>query len=228
MKVVAIVPAAGKGLRFPTVGRKKQFLEVGGVPIIIHTLRAVQASALIDGIILVVPAEDRPWLEGELSFYRLQKVTRIVNGGEHRQDSVWAGIKMADEDADILVIHDGVRPLVSTSLIEDTVRAAAENGAALAALPVTDTVKLCNLYGEVVRTLPRQEVYLAQTPQAFRRDIIISAFNAAYGEGFCGTDEASLVERLGVPVRIVPGSYRNVKVTTPEDLPYVQFLMSRS
>ncbi|HOJ51524.1 MAG TPA: 2-C-methyl-D-erythritol 4-phosphate cytidylyltransferase [Syntrophales bacterium] len=226
MKTVAIIPAGGKGLRFSPRGEKKQFVEVGGAPLIVHTLRAVQASPLVDGIILVVPEEDREWLTERLASYGVEKVKSIVPGGAHRQDSVWAGIRVADEDADILMIHDGARPLITTDIIGNIVMAAAERGAAITAVPVTDTVKLCRPNNWVIRTLPRSEVYLAQTPQAFRRKIIVSAYEAAYGEGFYGTDDASLVERMGVPVYVVAGSYRNVKVTTWQDLPYLRFLMS--
>ncbi|MCX7982582.1 MAG: 2-C-methyl-D-erythritol 4-phosphate cytidylyltransferase [Syntrophales bacterium] len=228
MKTVAIVPAGGKGRRFLTTGRKKQFLELAGVPIIIHTLWALQSADVIDSMVLVVPEEDRDWFGKEIPRYGVDKVKVIVPGGEHRQDSVWAGILATDEDADILLVHDGVRPLVEERLIENTVRAAREYGAALAALSVTDTVKLCNPDGWVINTLPRDNIFLAQTPQAFRRDIIVSAFEAAYRERFYGTDESSLVERLGWPVHIVPGSHLNIKITWPEDLTLAQFLMRRT
>lgn len=227
MKTVAIVPAGGKGQRFSSAGKKKQFLEVEGTPVVVLTLRALQASSSVDNMVVVVPTEDYDWFGGELPRYGIAKIKSIVPGGEHRQDSVWAGIRAADPDADILMIHDGVRPLVDATLIEETVRAANEYGAALTAIPVADTVKLVDPEGQVARTLRREEIFFSQTPQAFRREIIVEAFEVAYREGFYGTDEASLVERLGVPVKVVPGSYRNFKITTAEDLEYLKFIMAR-
>jgi 2-C-methyl-D-erythritol 4-phosphate cytidylyltransferase len=222
MKTVTIIPAGGRGLRFSCEGMKKQYLKVWGIPILIHTLRPFDLLPLIDHIILVVPPEDMAGVSDLLAEHKVKKVKYLVPGGAHRQESVWSGIKVLEEDVDIVVVHDAVRPLIEASLIEATITRAKEEGAAIVAVPAIDTVKLCDQEMTVVRTLSREEIYLAQTPQAFRRDLIVSAYEAAFRGGYYGTDDASLVERL------VPGARTNIKVTTPEDLKWCEILMRRA
>ena len=152
--------------------------------------------------------------------FGFKKVLRLVPGGKERQDSVYNALKVLhrQNDWDLILVHDGVRPFVTVEEVRRVIRAAAEHGAAILALPAQDTVKKVNRQGMIHKTLNRQDIWLAQTPQAFHADIIWRAFVEAYGRDFYGTDEASLLEALGVPVMVIPGSPFNIKVTTPEDL----------
>ncbi len=227
MKTTVVVPAGGKGRRFTSEGRKKQFASLGNVPVFIHTLMSLHHCPRVDDVILVVPAEDQRDVVALLPAYDLGKVSRVIAGGDKRQDSVWEGIKVIGTEVDVIVIHDAVRPFVTPSLLEETVSVAANVGAAIAAIPATDTVKLSRISHRVTCTLPRDEIYLAQTPQAFKRDVIVSAYMAAYRDGYYGTDDASLVERMGGEVAIVPGSPRNIKITTVEDLQLLEYFMTR-
>jgi 2-C-methyl-D-erythritol 4-phosphate cytidylyltransferase len=211
--VSAIVVAAGSGSR---MGRAvpKQFLKLGGIPILVHTLRTLGRVSEIREIILAVPAGEKDRCRDMIRRYRLRRVAQVIEGGLRRQDSVRAGLRWVSSDPDLVLIHDGVRPLVTPSQIRDTIRAAARWGAATLAVPVQDTVKSAR-DGHIRGTLSREELYLAQTPQVFKRDWIIEAhrrFRRA------ATDDAALVERLGRTVRVVAGSPRNLKITTPHDL----------
>lgn len=222
-KTVAIVPSAGMGRRMGTV--KKTAIPISGVPVLAHTLRAFEEAATVDSVVLVVPAEDIDRCREEVvSPYGLKKVTRIVAGGEERQHSVANGIRAAGRDWDIIVVHDGARPLVTPEIIDATVEEAARFGAALAAVPVKDTIKVVS-EGAVKKTLPREELWSVQTPQAFSLEILEAAHEKAAEDGFLGTDESSLAERLGVQVRIIMGSYENIKITTVEDITIAECIL---
>jgi len=149
-----------------------------------------------------------------------------VTGGAERRDSVWNGLKHLPGDCEWVLIHDGVRPFVSLKLLEDTWAAAADTGASIAAVPAVDTVKRVAC-GHVVETLPREEIHLVQTPQVFRKDILMEAYSKAEDHSWTGTDDASFVERLGVAVAVVPGEWSNIKVTTPQDLEWGEWFMKR-
>jgi 2-C-methyl-D-erythritol 4-phosphate cytidylyltransferase len=155
-----------------------------------------------------------------ISRYGFKKVLRLVPGGKERQDSVYNGLKVLhrQNDWDLILVHDGVRPFVTPDEVRRVLQAAGEHGAAILALPAQDTVKKVNRAGQIQKTLNRQDIWLAQTPQAFHASLIWRAFVEAFSREFYGTDEASLLEAMGVPVRVVPGSPFNIKVTTPEDL----------
>jgi 2-C-methyl-D-erythritol 4-phosphate cytidylyltransferase len=150
--------------------------------------------------------------------YKLKKVSQIIPGGKRRQDSVKNGMDALPKDEDIVVIHDGVRPFVTKNMIEDSIHAAVRYGAVIVAMPVKDTIKMSNPDGTVLKTLDRESLWQIQTPQTFQAKVIKEAYHRATEDGFAGTDDASLVERLGVKVHILPGSYTNIKITTPEDL----------
>jgi 2-C-methyl-D-erythritol 4-phosphate cytidylyltransferase len=218
MKADAVIVSAGKGLRFME-GKKKQFHFLAGKPILVHTLDKFETCPLIRSILLVVGQEDMDYCLKEIvEKYRFQKVSQIVPGGKRRQESVKNGIDALPKDADMVAIHDGVRPFVTKAMIEDTIHSAARYGAVVLAMPVKDTIKVSNPDGTVLKTLDRESLWQIQTPQTFRVSVIKEAYYRAAEDGFVGTDDASLVERLGVKVHILPGSYTNIKITTPEDL----------
>jgi 2-C-methyl-D-erythritol 4-phosphate cytidylyltransferase len=217
MKADAVIVSAGKGLRFME-GKKKQFTFLEGRPILAHTLEKFETCPLIRSVRLVVGQEDMDYcLEEIVEKYRFQKVSKIVPGGKWRQESVKNGIDALPKDTDIVPIHDGVRPLITQAMIEDSIHAAVRFGAVVLATPVKETIKMSNPDGTVLKTLDRESLWQIQTPQTFQINVIREAHNQAIADGFVGTDDASLVERLGVKVHILPGSHTNIKITTPED-----------
>lgn len=216
MKVSAIIPAAGQGVR---LGGKvpKQFLVLNGKPILAHTLEVFEKSGLVDSIILVVPAKDidrtrSQWLN------KPPIVKKVVEGGEKRQDSVFNGFMALAPDTEIVLVHDGVRPFLTATMIRETIAAAIEHGAAITAIPVNDTIKQADDSGFVERTLEREKLWRVQTPQAFRYKLIKEAFEKANANSFYGTDEGSLIEYIQRPVKIISGSELNIKITRQEDL----------
>lgn len=218
MKTIAIIPAGGAGKRMGGCV-PKQYLSLAGIPILVHTLRVFQSSSLIDEILLVVPEGDIPDVRRDLvQRYRISKVCLVLPGGRERQDSVKNALMHLRDEHGEIVIHDGVRPFVTGDLIERAVAGAKEFGAVAVGVPVRDTVKAVDAAGRVVKTVSREGLWLAQTPQAFRKEVILAAYAGAEADGFYGTDDASLVERTGFPVRMIPGDGDNIKVTTPEDL----------
>ena len=160
--------------------------------------------------------------------YQFQKVSQIVPGGKRRQESVKNGIDALPKDVDIVAIHDGVRPFVTQTMIEDSIHSAVRYGAVVFAMPVKETIKMSNPDGTVLKTLDRESLWQIQTPQTFQVNVIREAYSRATEDGFVGTDDASLVERLGVKVHILPGSYTNIKITTPEDLWFANLFLKMS
>ena len=226
MRTVAIVPAAGSGNR---MGRElsKQYLALGGMPLLVHTLNVFERCPLVDALLVVVPPPDVEAVRTEmLPRWSLKKLAGVIPGGKERQDSVRAGIEALERETELVVIHDAVRPFITVELIENCIRAAAEEGAATVGVPVKDTVKEVGADGRVMRTCDRNLLWLTQTPQAFRRDIIENAHRAAVRDGYRGTDDTSLVERLGIAVRMIRGDYGNIKITTPEDLVIAEALLA--
>src|SRR4030043_2327599 len=218
MNAYAVVVSAGKGHRFME-GRKKQFYLLEEKPILVHTLEKFEACPLIRSILLVVGQEDMDYcLKEIIQKHKFQKVPQIVPGGRRRQESVKNGIDVLPKDVDIVAIHDGVRPFVTKAMIEDSIHFAVRHGAVVLAMPVKDTIKISNPDGTVLKTLDRESLWQIQTPQTFQANVIKDAYYRATEDGFAGTDDASLVERTGAKVHILPGSYTNIKITTPEDL----------
>lgn len=219
-RTFAIIPAAGMGKRMGA-SINKQYLLLAGKPILAHTLTVFQKCAAIAGIILVTPQDEIPFCRAEVvERYDLSKVLAIVPGGAERQYSVLNGLQALQGHAaehDIVVIHDGVRPFITASLLQESIRYAAAGDGALVAVPTKDTIKVVQ-NGMVIATPDRASLWQAQTPQTFRLDQILQAHQQAAAEGFLGTDDCSLLERTNGTVRIVTGSYRNIKITTPEDL----------
>lgn len=221
----AIIPAAGIGARMHA-DRAKQMLELGGVPVLVHTLKRFQQCEAVDQIILALQPNLTSEVLGLISRHNLTKVARVVAGGAERQDSVYRALQVVKEDsAGIIVVHDAVRPFVKPDQIRAVIERAASAGAALMALAATDTIKQVKS-GRVNRTLDRKRIYYAQTPQAFRYSIIREAFDRAYAEGFMGTDESELVERIGQRVSVVEGSPFNIKITRPFDLRLAEAIQS--
>ncbi len=242
MKVIAIIPAAGLGTRMSSVSAgkaakpaaSKQFLELDGVPVLVHTLRQFAKSAQVTEIVIALrKAEIAPFRErlAKEAPEVLQKNFTCVEGGEHRQESVANGLASVSASADdIVLVHDAVRPFVNEGMIHEVIAAAKKYGAAIAAVPAVDTVKQVERTAEgalIKATIPREKVVMAQTPQGFRYAVLKKAFDEAAADGFIGTDEASLVERSGHPVAVVMGSSRNIKITTPADLELAQFFLKR-
>ncbi|MFP4476503.1 MAG: 2-C-methyl-D-erythritol 4-phosphate cytidylyltransferase [Desulfatibacillaceae bacterium] len=215
--IAAVIVAGGSGLRMGGDTRK-QYMELNGRPILSHTLAAFDRVVGVDRIVLVVPAEDMDYCENRIVPNSLFAVeARMVAGGAHRQESAYNGLLEA-EGAEIVAIHDGVRPFVTTDQIEKTIETARSRGAATLAVRAHDTIKRVDRAGKVLSTLDRNALWLAQTPQAFRYDIIRQAHEKARNDRWQGSDDAVLVERMGHPVHVVEGSRRNIKITTPEDL----------
>jgi 2-C-methyl-D-erythritol 4-phosphate cytidylyltransferase len=241
MKVVVIIPAAGLGTRMALMppGHKgkpktpsKQFTELGGTPILIHTLRKFAAVDAVSEIWIALRDNEiagfRDRLEKEAGDLSTRKIQLVV-GGEHRQQSVQSALNAVTVAADdIVLVHDAVRPFVTTEIIREVIEAAVKYGAAIAGLPAVDTVKQVERTAEgalIKATLPRAGVVMAQTPQGFRYEIIKKAFDEASADGFLGTDEASLVERSGHDVAVVMGSPRNIKITAPGDMKLAEFYL---
>jgi len=243
MKVFVIVPAAGLGTRMapPSIARSKkkapskQFKELGGVPILVRTLRKFAAAPAVYEIIVALRQDEiagfRTQVEKQYPEI-LDKRLQIVVGGEHRQDSVASALACTAADAeDIVLVHDAVRPFVTPEIIAHVIEAAHKHGAAIAGWPAVDTVKQVERTADgalIKTTIPRASIVMAQTPQGFRYDILKRAFDDAIADGFLGTDEASLIERAGLPVEVVMGSPRNIKITTPADMELAEFYLKSS
>lgn len=223
---VAIIAAAGQGTRMGGK-RAKQFLELAGIPIIIHTLQAFEACEAIQEIILVLPEADVRDFSAVTRPYKLGKLRAVVPGGVSRASSVLNGLRAVNaNDDDIVVVHDGSRPLVTSAEIKRTVEAAAISGAAILVAPIVDTVKEVR-DGVVTRTVSRDQLRRALTPQCFRYEILRQAYEQVDELDPSLTDESSLLERLGVAVTVVAGSSLNIKVTRPEDLLIAEAILKR-
>jgi 2-C-methyl-D-erythritol 4-phosphate cytidylyltransferase len=237
MKVFVIIPAAGLGTRMevPHAGRaplrSKQFLELDGVPILIHTLLKFAEAPQVDSIWIAMRKPEIDSFRPILERAGLAKPVHLVEGGEHRQESVGNVLDaLPAESGDLVLIHDAVRPFVSQETIAGVIEQAQRYGAAIAGVPAIDTIKRVERHPEgavVEATIPREHIVQAQTPQGFRYGLLRPIFNEARAEGFQGTDEASLLERAGHPVHVVMGSARNFKITTPADLELAEFFLSQ-
>lgn len=225
-KVVAIVPGAGIGKRFGP-GTNKPFEILAGKPLLVRVLETLESIEEIGEIIPVIKVENMEWTAALVEEHRISKVRRIAPGGKERQDSVYNGLKLIGDGDGIVLIHDGVRPLVEPEHIRRALAALVDCDGVVVGVPVKDTVKEAAA-GVVIRTYDRSVLWAVQTPQVFRYDVLRAAYEKARDESFYATDDSALVERYGGTVRIVQGSYTNIKVTTPEDLPVAElFLWTR-
>lgn len=204
----------------------KQFLSLEGVPIFVHTLRKFAASDVIDEIFLVLRGEDMGRAQKDIDREHFRKPVRLVAGGASRQETVARALAEAPPTIEVVVVHDAVRPFIELEMIRRVVEAARKDGAAILGIPSVDTVKQVERQ-MVLGTIPRERIVLAQTPQAFRSSVIQDAFARAAADGFNGTDEASLVERLGSTVTVLMGSDRNIKITKPSDLPLARLYIAQ-
>ena len=221
-RVAALIPAAGEGRRMGGA-TPKQFLQLGGRAVLARTLEVFEACRAIDEIWVVVAAEHCTWCQETIvERYGLRKVRGIVAGGATRQESVWRGLQHVAEAVELVVVHDGVRPLVTELLVQRTLASASQHGAAIAAVPLQDTLKRVSEAHEVEGTVPRERLWRSQTPQAFHHALLRTAFQHAWQQGLQATDEAGLIEALGHAVKIVPGDEHNVKITTPDDVVFCE------
>ena len=237
MKVFVIIPAAGLGTRMAAGKRSghaapsKQFTELGGAPILIHTLRKFAGSSAVQEVYVALRKQEGERFKSRLAKEGFRVPVRIVEGGENRQQSVANALAaIAGREDDIVLVHDAVRPFVDAEIIMAVIEAAKKHGAAIAGVPASDTIKQVDRTAEgaiITATIPRERLVMAQTPQGFRFSVIKKAFDEATRDGFTGTDEASLVERSGHEVAVVMGSQRNIKITTPADLQLAEFYLEQ-
>jgi 2-C-methyl-D-erythritol 4-phosphate cytidylyltransferase len=239
MKVFVIIPAAGLGTRMSAASSvkakksvpSKQFTELNGTPILIHTLRKFSASTEVSQISVALRKNEIAGFRTRIEKEALAKKIQLVEGGEHRQESVANALTaLAAGSEDIVLVHDAVRPFVTEEIIRDVIQAAQKYGAAIAGYPAVDTVKQVERTADgavITTTIPRERVVMAQTPQGFRYEVLKKAFDEAAADGFMGTDEASLVERSGHQVAVVMGSPQNIKITTPADMELAEFYLRK-
>ncbi len=233
MRVYVILPAAGLGTRMAAKhaapAAPKQFLELGGVPILIHSLRAFAAVPAISGVTVAVRNSELDRLQAQVSEYGFADRVRVVEGGDSRQESVAHALAALDcAEDDIVLVHDAVRPLIDPATIQRTIEAVEQYGAAIVGLAAVDTIKQVErtAHGAIITaTIPREYIVQAQTPQGFRCGLLRRAFAEAEADGFVGTDEASIVERAGAQVAVVTGSPKNIKITQPGDLALAEFYL---
>lgn len=215
MNYQVIIPAAGLGKRMGA-GKNKLLLDLNGVPVLIHTLLVFEADEACDGIVLAISPSDEDEINRLIGHFNIHKVIALIPGGKERQDSVYNALVSRTTDG-IILVHDAARPFIETQSIHEVTAAAGAYGAAVIGVPVKDTIK--KVQGNIiVETVERSSLWSVQTPQAFRVSVLMEAHRLAQRDGFLGTDEASLVERLPYEIKMVEGSYDNIKLTTPEDL----------
>ena len=236
MKVIVVIPAAGLGTRMSAArgapkSTTKQFFELQGTPILVHTLRKFTQCDAVSEIVVALRKSEAAVFQKQIENERFNKPIRIVEGGEHRQNSVanaLAAVNAAEDD--VVLVHDAVRPFVDQDTIMGVIEAVKKYGAVIAGVPAVDTVKQVDRTADgavVIATVPRERMVLAQTPEGFRFGLLKKAFDEAALDGFMGTDEASLIERSGGAVHVVMGSPRNMKITTPADLELAEFFLSQ-
>ncbi len=228
MKVEAIIVGAGKGVRFGEI-RPKQFCYLSKKPILCWTIERFEKCGLVDKVILVIPPGTKEYVQKSiLSYSNYKKIKVSVEGGKERGDSVFQGLRVVDSDTDVVLIHDGVRPLVFPPLIENLIHQVEKYGAATLAVPIKETVKEINQESVVARTLDRKKLYSIQTPQGFKRAVIWKAYQTVREPGLWASDDAARVERIGKKVTIVLGDEINIKITTSLDLKLAEILLMNS
>ena len=223
--ISALIVAAGQGVRMGS-SQRKQYLQLYGSPVLVHTLRAFDRCPDIRSILVVVPPTEMDYCNNEILPAAAPKSpVKLIAGGRRRQDSVFNGLQCLGDGPGLVLIHDGVRPLVPMKLIHNCIQGALQWGACIPGVQAVDTLKQTDAQGNILGTLPRESIWMAQTPQAFSLPIIRRAHLEARRQGLEATDDASLVEALGVPVHVISGSRENIKITTPEDMAYAEALL---
>jgi 2-C-methyl-D-erythritol 4-phosphate cytidylyltransferase len=236
MRVFVILPAAGIGTRMAAGGAApvapKQFLEIAGVPVLIRSLKAFLAVPRVDAVCVAVRGAERERVESQVAEFKLGPRVHLVEGGDHRQESVGNAMAALEcDDDDVVLVHDAVRPLIDPATIERTIDAVAKHGAAIVGVPAVDTIKQVERTADgaiIVATIPRELIVQAQTPQGALAGLMRRAFAEAEADGFAGTDEASLLERAGIRVMVVPGNPRNFKITQPGDIELAEFYLGKA
>lgn len=212
-----VIVAAGAGSRMK-MNINKQFIKLNDKEIIAHTIEKFYNHKNIDEIVVVIKKEEAGYFKNEiLNKYNFNNI-KIAFGGNERQDSVYNGLKELDEDCEIVLIHDGARPFVSEQIIKSCIEEAKNHNAVVVGVPVKDTIKVINENNDIVDTPERSKLWAVQTPQTFNYNILVKSYEEAFKDEFYGTDDAMLVERIGYKVKMINGSYNNIKVTTPEDI----------
>ncbi|XJZ27414.1 2-C-methyl-D-erythritol 4-phosphate cytidylyltransferase [Bacillota bacterium Lsc_1132] len=224
MAYQVIIPAAGQGKRMGA-GKNKLLIELNGMPVFIHTLMVFEKDERCDGIILAIHPQDEWEFTSLLEKYKITKVKGLVHGGKERQHSIYHALKTVKSNG-VVLVHDGARPFIKKEFIHRLTETAETTGAAIIGVPVKDTMKKVK-DAVVVETVERSSLWVAQTPQAFHMSILLKAYEQAEKDQFVGTDDASLVERIAVPVTIVEGDYDNIKLTTPEDLFFAEAILKK-
>ncbi len=225
-KNVVLITAAGKGKRMDSTV-KKPYLVLVDKPILSHTIERFEHNSTVDDIFLIVHKSDFEVCQNNvIEPYRYKKIRGLIPGGETRQESVFNGLSALTDDIDYVIIHDGVRPFISDEIITKCLEAAAEWGASVAAVPVKETIKFANEDHFIVQTPNRKLLWRVQTPQVFRKRLIETAHKSALQEGKGAPDDATLVEKLGSPIKLVMGNYKNIKLTTPEDLRFAETIIN--
>jgi 2-C-methyl-D-erythritol 4-phosphate cytidylyltransferase len=235
MRVFVILPAAGIGTRMAAgshAAAPKQFLSVGGVPVLVRSVKAFLEVSRVDAVCVAVRPTERERVEEQIREHKLGKRVHVVEGGDSRQESVGNALAaLESNDDDLVLVHDAVRPLIDAATIERTIDAVERHGAAIVGLPAVDTIKQVERTADgaiVTATIPRERIVLAQTPQGARVELLRRAFAEAKTDGFAGTDEASLLERAGVEVAVVLGSAKNFKITQPGDIELAEFYLQQA
>ncbi|WP_018249381.1 2-C-methyl-D-erythritol 4-phosphate cytidylyltransferase [Orenia marismortui] len=227
MKLSVVIPAAGQGRRMGA-DKNKQFLLLNGEPILAHTISKFQNCSYINEIIIVAKNQEISYCQKEIvDKYDFDKVKKLIIGGETRQKSVYNGIKEVSADSNFILIHDGARPLLTNQIIENIITEVVNYQAVAVGVAVKDTIKIVNQDKYIMDTPKRDNLIAIQTPQCFSKTMILDAYQKAFKENFIGTDSSSLVERLGQRVKVIKGSYENLKITTPEDLQFAERILSR-
>ena len=225
-KISVLIPAAGQGKRMGS-SVKKPYLMLADKPVLSHTIDRFEQNSAIDEIFVIVDESDFATChENVLTPFRYRKVRELVSGGETRQVSVFNGLRTLSDNVDFVIVHDGVRPFINDKIIFECLEATAECGAAVSAVPVKETIKVANEELFIEYTPDRRQLWRVQTPQVFRKSLLVEAHNKAVEDGIDASDDAALVEKLGMPVRLVMGSYKNIKLTTPEDLRIAEVLLN--
>ncbi|WP_035347927.1 2-C-methyl-D-erythritol 4-phosphate cytidylyltransferase [Edaphobacter aggregans] len=235
MRVFVILPAAGMGTRMAAgshAAAPKQFLSIGGVPVLVRSVKAFLDVPRVDAVCVAVRSSERERVEAQFQEFRLGPRVHMVEGGDNRQESVGNALAALEcDDDDVVLVHDAVRPLIDAGTIERTIDAVARHGAAIVGLPAVDTIKQVERTADgaiITATIPRELIVLAQTPQGARVGLLRRVFAEAAADGFTGTDEASLLERAGVEVAVVAGSARNFKITQPGDIELAEFYLHQA
>lgn len=224
--VTAIIAAAGMGKRM-NMNINKQFLSIGNIPVLAHTIKKLGKSRYIDFLIIIIKETDILYLSDIINRFKINLDYKIVYGGRERQDSIYNGLINMPKETDIVLTHDGARPFVSVEKVDEAIEKVEETGACVLANKVKDTIKV-SLDGKTVDYTPNRDMlWQVQTPQVFETQILLKAYNQAYSEDYYGTDDCSLVEKTGIKVKLINNSYDNIKITTKEDLQIAKTLIKR-